>query len=96
MPTDLTGPALDELKEWLAITTEGEDALLLRLLDTAWQICLQFTGLPATDWSALAEPLRHGIIRHAAHQYRERDAAPAANPPTAVAALWRPFRRLRL
>ena len=96
MPTDLNGPPLDELKQWLAITTEGEHALLLRLLDTAWQICLQFTGTAATEWTELAEPLRHGIIRHAAHQYRERDTGPHANPPAAVAALWRPYRQLRL
>ena len=48
MPPDLSGQPLGELKQWLAISTPGEDALLLRLLATAWQVCLQFTGITAT------------------------------------------------
>ena len=48
------------------------------------------------DWNDLPEPLRHGIIRLVAHLYAHRDAADAGPPPTAVAALWRPWRRLRL
>jgi uncharacterized phiE125 gp8 family phage protein len=35
-----------------------------------------------------------GVVRLAAHLYAHRDEAGA--PPAAVAALWRPFRRLRL
>lgn len=51
----------------------------------------------AADWNALPEALRQGLIRLAAHQHRERDAdRPAPFPPAAVAALWRPWRRMRL
>ncbi|MCA0979077.1 head-tail connector protein [Qipengyuania flava] len=96
MPTDLSGQPLDELKQWLAITTHGEDALLLRLLQTAWQICASFTGHAAPGWDALDMGLRHGVIRFAAHQYRERDRGEASAMPAAVAALWRPFREVRL
>ena len=95
MPTDFTGQPLDELKQWLAISTAGEDALLLRLLDTAWQLCAGFTGLAPTAWDQLPEALRHGIVRCAAHHYRERDT-PQAQLPLAVAALWRPYRAVRL
>jgi uncharacterized phiE125 gp8 family phage protein len=49
-----------------------------------------------SDWNATPEPLRQGIIRLAAHLYAHRDAADAGPPPAAVAALWRPWRRLRL
>jgi len=35
MPTDPSGQPLAELKQWLAISTAGEDALLLRLLESA-------------------------------------------------------------
>ncbi|MFA6218944.1 MAG: head-tail connector protein [Erythrobacter sp.] len=94
--TDLSGQPLDELKQWLAISTAGEDALLLRLLASAWQACLRFTGVTATDWSELDEALRHGLIRFAAHQYRERDGGDASALPAAVAALWRPYRMVRL
>lgn len=51
----------------------------------------------AADWDHLPQPLHHGIIRLAAHQYRMRDSAAAdALPPTSVTALWRPYRRMRL
>lgn len=96
MPPDLSGEPLGELKQWLAISTAGEDALLLRLLQTAWQVCLQFTGLAATQWSDLDDALRHGIIRFAAYQYRERDEGAGEQLPAAITALWRPWRRVRL
>ena len=54
-----------------------------------------YAGL-SDDWAMVEGGLRHGIIRYAAHQYRERDAGPAEAPPAAVAALWRPYRRVRL
>lgn len=49
-----------------------------------------------SDWNDVPEPLRQGIVRLVAHLYANRDAADAGPPPTAVAALWRPWRRLRL
>lgn len=175
-PATLAPAALAELKDWLGITTAGDDAQLAALLAMALELCEDFTGtmplqqvceevLPATpawtalatrpvqaivavqgvpgtgapfalptgdyrieldadgggrvavvnpgsatriavrltaglaaDWTALPAALRHGVLRLAAHQYRQRegDGAPAACPPAAVAALWRPWRRLRL
>lgn len=172
-PPDFSGPALAALKEWLAITTPREDALLMRLLASAHETCERFTGLmplacgveealdPAGGWLALAtRPVRavtgvtwidaegeasvvdpaawsraiaadgsgairlddppaeghlvvafsagiapswaaippalgDGILRLAAHAYRSRDSV-ASEPPAAVAALWRAWRRLRL
>lgn len=96
MPTDPSGQPLAELKQWLAISTAGEDALLLRLLESAWQVCIQFTGSEAAEWAELDPALRHGIVRFAAHQYRERDEGPAEHLPSAIAALWRPYRMVRL
>jgi uncharacterized phiE125 gp8 family phage protein len=52
-------------------------------------------GLGA-DWNDVPEPLRQGLVRLVAHFYTHRDAADAGAPPAAVAALWRPWRRLRL
>jgi uncharacterized phiE125 gp8 family phage protein len=49
----------------------------------------------ALDWNGVPEPLRHGIVRLAAHLYTARDDI-GASPPAAVAALWRPWRRLRV
>jgi uncharacterized phiE125 gp8 family phage protein len=50
----------------------------------------------AAEWDGLPEALRQGVVRLAAHFYVERDRVASGEPPAAVAALWRPFRRLRL
>ena len=59
----------------------------------------EFTGVHAASgasrWEAL-EPIRQGVIRLAAHLFTHRDAADEGAPPAAVAALWRPWRRMRL
>jgi uncharacterized phiE125 gp8 family phage protein len=174
-PAVLAGAALAELKDWLAITTSGDDAALAALLRTTLETCEAFTGtmplaqlceeiVPATrrwqrlatrpvqavtwvegipesgarfvlavadyavdleadggaavrlvrtgeadrvavrftaglaaGWDELPESLRHGVLRLAAHHYRQREAdSPPAMPPAAVAALWRPWRRMRV
>lgn len=52
----------------------------------------------ASAWADLPAALRHGVLRLAAHFYTSRAGeGPRPNePPAAVAALWRPFRRIRL
>lgn len=175
VPPALGPEALAELKQWLALTGNREDALLETLLGAALELCEGFTGqlpleatceetLPAAAcwqalatrpvqaivslsgipaegprfalaadayaleldadagarvrvsrpgsagriavrfiaglaprWSDLPESLRHGIVRLAAHQHRTREGAAAEPvPPAAVAALWRPWRRMRV
>ena len=59
-------------------------------------IVVHFRAGLAPDWNGLPEPLRHGMIRLVAHLFAHRDAADAGPPPAAVAALWRPWRRMRL
>ena len=90
-------PPLAALKQWLAISTAQEDALLARLLVTAWQTCAAFVGpaLPP-DWGDVPPALNEGILRCAAHLYRARETDDGSAPPAAVAALWRPWRMLRL
>ena len=95
VPSDLAGAPLGELKQWLSVTGTHDDALLVRLLEMAWRMCQRFTGTTATQWAELAEDLRHGVVRLAAHHYRERDSGAMA-PPAIIAALWRPHRELRL
>ncbi|MES2337817.1 MAG: hypothetical protein V4537_06970 [Pseudomonadota bacterium] len=48
----------------------------------------------ADDAGAVPAAIGQGVVRLAAHLYAHRDAE--AEPPAAIAALWRPFRRLRL
>ncbi|HEX8511510.1 MAG TPA: head-tail connector protein [Allosphingosinicella sp.] len=52
----------------------------------------------AANWAALPAGLRQGILRLAAHFYTNRapESARSAEPPAAVTALWRPYRRIRL
>lgn len=65
----------------------------------AGRIAVQFTAGLAPDWAGLPASIRHGIERLASHSWRTRvgDEEDASTiPPAAVAALWRPYRRLRL
>lgn len=54
------------------------------------------------DWAGVPEALRQGIVRLAGHFHAPREDAAgeavgtSACPPAAVAALWRPYRRMRL
>lgn len=48
----------------------------------------------AEDEAAVPAAIAQGVTRLAAHLYQHRDDD--ARPPAAVAALWRPFRRLRM
>ncbi len=50
----------------------------------------------AADWNGIPEALRLGIIRLVAHLYTHRDRDDVGGVPTAVVALWRPWRRMRL
>ncbi|MFN3991004.1 MAG: hypothetical protein ACK4IS_12170 [Erythrobacter sp.] len=177
LPADVGEAGLSELKQWLGISRNTEDALLAGLLTAALDLCEAFTGqvplaqlieerLPprrglqllgarpvreiamveviaadgsrspltaldytaeiaacgtaslrllvpvqgralavqlvagiAGDWASLPPPLRQGIIRLAAHYYRDRDSdgqrAPVP-PPLSVSALWQPWRLMRL
>jgi uncharacterized phiE125 gp8 family phage protein len=72
---------------WIRVTDPG----------IASRIAVRFTAGLADDWNALPDGLRHGIVRLAAHQYRQREAGDKGPvPPAAVAALWRPWRGPRL
>lgn len=49
----------------------------------------------ADDENGVPEPIRQGVLRLVAHLFTSRDSA-GGDPPAAVTALWRPYRRLRL
>jgi uncharacterized phiE125 gp8 family phage protein len=58
---------------------------------------ISFEAGLAAGWEDVPEALRQGILRLAAHLYTFRtDAGAQAEPPAAVTALWRPWRRLRI
>ncbi len=79
------------------ITAEGCGRVRLTRAIAESRIVVRLDAGLSPDWTSLPEGLRHGIIRLAAHQYRDRDSGEANHaPPRAVAALWQPWRRMRL
>ena len=74
------------------------DAVLTRAAETALGLAEAFLGttlVPRTgDAAAIPAPVLQGVVLLAVHLFEHRDGAAA--PPAAVAALWRPYRRLRL
>ena len=49
----------------------------------------------ADEENGVPEPIRQGVLRLVAHLFTSRDDE-GGEPPAAVTALWRPYRRMRL
>ncbi|MCZ8149740.1 MAG: hypothetical protein O9325_18055 [Roseomonas sp.] len=83
----------------LDLTADGAGRVRVISPGAAGRIAVRYIAGLAASWAGLPDALRHGVLRLAAHQYRAREGdelAAAALPPAAVAALWRPWRRLKL
>lgn len=80
------------------LSADGTGRVRIISPGSAGRVAVRHTAGLASAWTALPEALRHGILRLAASQYRAREAdgLAAAVPPAAVAALWRPWRRMKL
>lgn len=68
----------------------------VRATATERRVRVRFRAGLAEDWATLPDGLRQGIVRLAGHLHAHRDLADDSGPPAAVAALWRPWRRMRL
>ena len=82
-----------------AVDLDADGGASFRLLRAgeAERVAVRFTAGLAVGWAELPEGLRHGVLRLAAHHFRQRETdAAQAMPPAAVAALWRPWRRMRV
>lgn len=89
LPSGAYGVDIDAQGEgWVRLIEAGE----VRRIRVGYE-----AGL-AGAWADLPAALRQGVLRLAAHFYTNRAAEGArpSEPPAAVAALWRPFRRIRL
>jgi len=71
----------------------GEDAVIEGIARAALGVAGRFCGIVPTDWDAVPAPVRHGVAMLIQHLAEDR---PGDVPPAAVAALWRPYRRVRL
>ena len=75
---------------WVRVTSPVSGPNSAKRIDVTYR-----AGI-AADWGSLPDALRHGALRLAAHLHAVRDTPDDAGPPAAVAALWRPWRRMRL
>lgn len=71
---------------WVRVTQPGN----------ARRIEVTYRAGIATGWGVIPEALKQGALRLTGHLHAIRDAADDPGPPAAVAALWRPWRRMRL
>ena len=69
------------------VRTTGGDARRLRVAGRA--------GMAESE-NGIPEPIRQGVLRLIAHLFTARDGTAGGEPPAAVTALWRPYRRMRL
>lgn len=79
----------------LHLSGDGSAQLRLRHGPFVSRVVLTLEAGLAPDWASLPDGLRHGILRFAAFLHREGEQG-VSDPPAAIAALWRPWRRLRI
>jgi len=97
LEVDGTRSALAAVDYEIDLSADGTGTVRLRRSISQTRIAVRFTAGLADDWTNLPEALRNGVMRLAAFQHRSRDAGKELpGPPAAVAALWRPWRRMRL
>ena len=90
-----TRTALGDDEYDLHLAGDGSAQLRLRRGPFVSRVVATLEAGLAADWAHLPDGLRHGILRFAAYLHREGEAS-LAEPPAAIAALWRPWRVLRL
>lgn len=76
------------------IDRDGVGWVRILLPGAATRVRVTYRAGAAATWDALPGAVAQGIVMLVAHLFARRDDDAA--PPAAVAALWRPYRRLRL
>ena len=79
-----------------AVDIDADGCGWIRVLraGTATRVAVTYSAGLAATWDAVPVPLAQGVAALIAHLFDDRTGT--AQPPAAVAALWRPFRRVRL
>lgn len=98
IPADGARFALAPANYAIDLDADGGGSVRIGNPGSAGRVAVRFTAGLAPDWISIPDGLRHGVLRLAANQYRHREdeTQQSAMPPAAVAALWRPWRRMRL
>lgn len=74
------------------VVQNGDALLLLKETPGSGRLSIAFRAGYGDDWNAVPLSLRQGMLRLVAHYHRFRDASDTAAMPSAVSALWQPFR----
>ena len=77
------------------VDSAGDGWVRLVAVNSARRIRVSGSAGMSADCNQVPEPIRQGIIRLTAHLFNARDGG-GGDPPAAVTALWRPYRRMRL
>ncbi|RJY09689.1 head-tail connector protein [Aurantiacibacter aquimixticola] len=94
--SDSARTPLDPGQYLLDIAADGCGRVHLLASPAVSRVSVRFTAGLAPDWAGLPEGIRHGVLRLAAHHYRQRNEGGGQAPPAAVVALWQPWRRMRV
>ena len=91
------GSALPLAPDAYAVDVDAAGDGWLRLTRDCGAARVRVTGSAgmAGDQNGVPEPIRQGVLRLTAHLFTARDGD-GGEPPAAVTALWRPYRRMRL
>ena len=96
LAVDGTGEPLPEGGFATDIDANGDGWVRAAQAGAATRLRVSYEAGLASEAAGVPEALKQGIVRLVAHLHAHRDAAGDAGPPAAVAALWRPWRRMRL
>lgn len=96
IPADGTRFPIDPAQYTSSIERGGDGCISLLRPGAAGRIEIQYTAGLSPSWGELPESLRLGILRLTGHLFAHRDDLSDPGPPAAVAALLRPWRRIRL
>lgn len=94
---DLAGAALPLASSdyGIDIDSSGDGWVRVSCAASATRIRVNGTAGMAENENDVPEPIRQGILRLVAHLFTARDGS-GGDPPAAVTALWRPYRRMRV
>jgi uncharacterized phiE125 gp8 family phage protein len=77
------------------IDSAGDGWVRVSRVDGAIRVRVGGTAGIADEQNGVPEPIRQGVLRLVAHMFTTRDGE-SGEPPAAVTALWRPYRRMRM
>jgi uncharacterized phiE125 gp8 family phage protein len=87
--------ALSSINYAVDIDSSGDGWVRASDPNGAGRVRVSGTAGIADDENGVPEPIRQGVLRLVAHLFNARDGE-GGEPPAAVTALWRPYRRMRI